>query len=134
MFTPQEKYRILFVLGYSVFENSGPAFRGINSLDAYEDMVGSIVRDLLDKIDQVRNLIHETLPLAEATSTGGVQVRSHWTLAHHWKVGRQYVNQLATLTKIPIESDIFSSGGAARGNATFGHDPSEARRVPHLKL
>lgn len=119
---------MLFYLGYSVFEDGGPAIRALNSLDSKEAVAGFLIRDILDKIEDIRIQIHKTIPLSKAIEDGSIKVRAHMTLEHLWRMGRQLVNQLATYTKISIESDIFSSGGAARDSASFyGGDPSEPR-------
>lgn len=127
-FSQQEKARILFYLGYSLFEDNGPAMRALNSLDAKEAFGGFIIRDLLDKIDQVRTQVHQTMPLAKAIKDGSIELRSHYTLDHLWRMGRSYVAQLATYVKVSICSDIFSSGGAARDASSFySDDPAEDR-------
>jgi hypothetical protein len=127
-FTSIEKTRILFFLGYSVFEDNGPAMRAINSLDSKEANAGFIIRDQLQKIDDVRTQIHQTMPLAKAIKDGSIELRAHYTLALLQKMGRDYVGQLATFTKISVFSDIFSAGGAARDPESFySGDPSEPR-------
>lgn len=132
-FTDEEKTRILFYLGYSVFEDDGPAMRAINSMDSKEARVGFIVRDLLKKIADVECQIHETIPLAKAVSDGAIQLRVHYTLDHLWRLGRSYVAQLATMFKISIFSDIFSVGGRPRDPQSFySGDPSESRIDPRL--
>lgn len=128
MFSTEEKTRILFYLGYSVFEDDGPAMRAINSMDSKEERVGFIVRDLLRKINEVECEIHGTIPLAKAVSDGQIELRVHYTLDHLWRLGRSYVAQLATMFKISIFSDIFSSGGRPRNSQSFySGDPSESR-------
>ena len=127
MFTPIEKSKILFYLGYSGFEDDGPAMRAINSLDAKEVTMGPIVRDLLDKLEQVDNDIHATRQLAEAISTGGVELRANYTLSHHWQLGRSYVTRLARWTKIMVAGDVFSTGGSERSTLFYSGDPSERR-------
>lgn len=127
-FTDEEKGRLLFVLGYSIFEDNGPAMRGINSLDSKETIAGPIIRDLLAKILDVVEQIHKTIPLAKAIEDGSIKLRAHYTLEHLWRLGRSYVSQLATFCKISIFSDIFSSGGRARDPGSFySGDPAEMR-------
>lgn len=127
-FTDEEKTRLLYYLGYSVFEDDGPAMRAINSLDAKEARAGFIVRDLLRRISDVECQIHETIPLSQAVQDGSIQLRVHYTLDHLWRLGRSYVAQLATFCKISIYSDVFSSGGRARDPSSFySGDPSEDR-------
>ena len=127
-FSDAEKTRMLFYLGYSVFEDNGPAMRAINSLDAKEAVGGSIIRDLLSKLDDIRAQIHKTIPLSKAIEDGSIKLRSHYTLAHLRSLGRDYVGQLATFTKISVFSDVFGAGGAARDPESFySGDPSEPR-------
>ncbi len=126
-FTQTEKSRILFYLGYSGFEDDGPAIRAINSLDSHETFMGPIVREILDKISVVQKDIQDTRPLAKAISTGGVETRAHYTLDHLWRLGRSYVTQLARWTKIQVGGDVFSAGGSERGDRFYSGDPSERR-------
>ena len=127
-FTATEKGRILFFLGYSVFEDDGPAMRSLNSLDSKEPIAGPIVRDLLQKLDDVDREIHETIPLAAAVEDGSVKIRAHYTLDHLRRLGRSYVNRLARFLKISIDGDIFSSSSNASNNGEFyAGDPSESR-------
>lgn len=130
-FTPEEKGKMLFALGYSIFEDDGPAMRAINSLDSKEAVAGPIIRSLLDKIFDVHEQLHKTIPLSKAVEDGSIKLRSHYTLDHLWRLGRSYVSQLATFTKISIFSDIFSPGGRARDASSFySGDPSEDRVDP----
>lgn len=132
-FTDEEKTRILFYLGYSAFEDDGPAVRAINGMDSKEPRVGFIVRELLKKIEDVVCQIHETIPLSKAVSDDKIQLRVHYTLDHLWRLGRSYVAQLATMFKVAIFSDIFSTGGRARDPQSFySGDPSEPRIDPRL--
>lgn len=127
-FTSEEKTRLLYFLGYSVFEDDGPAMRAINSLDSKEAVAGSIVRDLLLKLDQVDQQIHETMVLAAAVEDGSIKLRAHYTLDHLWRLGRSYVNRLARYLKISIDGDVFSSSSNARNRGDFySGDPSEKR-------
>lgn len=124
-FTSAEKTRILFYLGYSLYEDSGPAWRAINGLDAREAAAGGIVRQLLEDINDVLVQHKKTIALSKAIEDGSIKLRAHYSLDHLRRLGRQYVNQLATFIKVSIESDIFSSGGAARDAASFySGDPS----------
>jgi len=119
---------MLFYLGYSVFEDNGPAMRSLNSLDSKEEVAGFIIRDLLSKMDDVAREIHETIALAAAVEDGSIKVRAHYTLEHLWRLGRSYVNQLARYTKISIDGDVFSSSSNARdGGGFYAQDPSEKR-------
>lgn len=127
-FTAVEKSKMLFYLGYSVFEDNGPAMRGINSLDSKESVAGPIVRDLLGKMDDVAREVHETIALAAAVEDGSISVRAHYTLEHLWRLGRSYVNQLARFTKISVDGDVFSSSSNSRDRGDFySGDPSERR-------
>lgn len=127
-FSAEEKTRILFFLGYSVFEDDGPAVRSLNSLDSKEAAAGPIVRDLLSKLNDVDGEIHETMPLAAAVEDGSIKVRAHYTLDHLRRLGRSYVNRLARFLKISISGDVFSSTSNASDNGEFyAGDPSEKR-------
>ena len=132
--TDTEKAELLFFLGYSGFEDDGPAIRAINSLNPF--MI-PIVRRILGKLHEIDEQIQETIPLSKAISTGGgggVQVRAHYTLDHLWRLGRQQVSRLATWTKIWICSDVFGTGSRARGPDFYGGDPSEKRINPREGL
>lgn len=118
-FTDTEKTDLLFILGYSLFEDNGKAIRAINGLDNYEVKAGHIIRDLIEKIKQCHGELMNVIPLAQAISTGSTQIRAHYTLDQICRLGRTFVNQLATFTKIAIFSDIFSTGGAARTPQEF---------------
>src|ERR1044071_5946095 len=122
-FSATEKARLLYFLGYSVFEDDGAAMRSINSIDSKESVAGPIVRDLLSKLDDVDREIHETIPLAAAVEDGSVKVRAHYTLDHLRRLGRSYVTRLARFLKIPVDGDIFSSSS----EVTMSGDPSESR-------
>jgi len=124
-FTASEKARLLFYLGFSGFEDDGPAVRAINGLDAKEAFMGPIVREHLDLLTMVDREIKESLPLAAAIEDGSVKVRAHYTLAHLRAVGRQYVKRLSTWTKIKRGEDVFSSGG--NRDDFYSGDPSEHR-------
>src|SRR5258705_3359402 len=121
-FTSTEKFRILFYLGYSGFEDDGPAMRAINSLDSHEAGMGPIVRDLLDKLQQLDRDIHDLRDVAIATQTGSVQTRANYSLDVLWKMGRSLVGRLAGFTKIMVYTDVFSSGGVVRSPAHYSGD------------
>lgn len=127
-FSQTERSRILYYLGYSVFEDDGPAIRALNSLDTKEAVAGPIVRDLLSKMDDVDREIHETIPLAAAVEDGSVKIRAHYTLDHLRRMGRGYVNRLARFLKISVSGDVFaSSSNASDGDGFYAGDPSEKR-------
>lgn len=130
-FTPAEKTQILFFLGYSGFEDDGPAMRAVNSLDAKEATMGPIVRDVLDKLGRIDKQIMETIPLAKVIQDGSIQLRAHYTMDHLWRMGRHLVSRLARFTKIQVSGDVFSTGGSERGGDGFySGDPSERRINP----
>src|SRR5882762_5798913 len=124
-FTPQEKMYLLFYLGFSGFEDDGPAVRSINSLDSKESTMGPIIREHLDLLRTVDREIKESLPLASAIEDGSVKLRHHYTLASLRSVGKQYVQRLSTFTKIPMGGDVFAVGGT--NSTQFSGDPSEHR-------
>lgn len=132
-FTADEKTKILFYLGYSVFEDDGPAMRAINSLDSKESTAGFLIRDLIVRLDDIREQIHSTIPLAKAIRDGAIELRVHYTLDHLWRLGRSYVSQLAQYIKVSIFGDVFSVGSRARDPKSFySGDPSENRIDPYL--
>lgn len=120
----------MFYLGYSGFEDDGPAQRAINSLDSQEVRMGPILRDLLDKLQQVDREIHESLPLSAAIEDGSIKLRAHYTISHLRSVGRQYVNRLSRWTKIMVAADVYSTAGADQN--FYSGDPSEHRVDPTL--
>lgn len=115
---------MLFYLGYSGFEDDGPAMRAINSLGSKEATMGPMIRDILDKLEQIDNQIMETMPLAKAIQDGSIQLRAHYTMDHLWRMGRQLVSRLARWTKISISGDVYGSGGSERSDDFQGADPN----------
>ena len=130
MFTPIEKSNILFYLGYSGFEDDGPAIRAINSLDNFEATMGPIIRQILEQLAQVDRDIFAIRPLAKAVQDGSIELRANYTLDVLWRLGRSYVTRLARWTKIQVGGDVFSSGGSERGDRFYTGDPSEKRIDP----
>lgn len=127
-FSVDEKTRMLYFLGYSIFEDDGPAVRAINGLDSKEAAGGTILRSLLRDLERVDCEIMETLTLAAAIKDGSIEIRAHYTLAHLRQVGRQLVNRLARFTKVAIAGDLFSASSDARDPGSFySQDPSEHR-------
>lgn len=127
-FSAEEKTKILYYLGYSIFEDDGPAMRAIHSLDSKEASGGFIIRDILSKLERIECEIMETVPLASAIKDGSVELRAHYTLDHVWRIGKSYVARLANFTKVAIFADIFSVGSIARNASEFySGDPSEHR-------
>lgn len=120
----------MFYLGYSGFEDDGPAVRAVNGLDAREASMGPIVREHLDYLQVVDREIFESLPLSAAIEDGSIKLRAHYTLAHLRAVGKQYVQRLSRWTKIQIGDDVFSSGGRREG--FYSGDPSEHRIDPTM--
>jgi hypothetical protein len=134
-FTDTEKAQLLFFLGYSGFEDDGPAIRAINGLDSKEPTMGPIVRDILDKLARIDCEIMETIPLAQAIKDGSIELRAHYTIQHLWNMGRQLVSRLARFTKIQVSGDVFGPGGNERdGQGFFSGDPSEHRVNPEMGL
>jgi len=132
-FTPAEKAAILFYLGYSGFEDDGPAMRAVNSLDSKESTMGPFVRDTLDKLRVMDEEIFATRPLAKATQDGSIQLRVHYTMAHLVNMARQYVTRLARWTKIAVQGDVFGQGSERLTGAEFySGDPSEHRINPDV--
>lgn len=124
-FTEAEKASILFALGFSVFEDSGPAMRAINSLDSVESRARPIIQPILEEIDSIRREIRKVKPLAKAVEDGSLKTRAHYTLGVLRSMGREQVGQLAGFIKVKPERDIFSP--SLPGDELQGGDPSEAR-------
>jgi hypothetical protein len=124
-FSPPERTKLLFYLGYSIFEDSGDVMRAINSLDSKEELAGPIIRDLLLKLEDIDREIHETMTLAAAVEDGSIKVRAHYTLDHLRRMGRGYVHRLARFLKVQIDGDVFGSGS----DVSLSRDPSEPRRT-----
>ncbi len=134
-FSAAEKTSILFYLGYSGFEDDGPAMRALNSLDNREQSMGPIIRETLDRLAAVDRDIFDTRPLAKAVKVGAEELRAHYTLAHLWTLGRSYVTRLARFTKIQVCGDVFGSGGSERGGDNFfSGDPAEKRVNPSIGM
>lgn len=130
-FTGAEKAKMLFFLGYSVFEDDGPAMRAMNSLDSKEAVAGQIIRDILVDLDRVDQEIRKSIPLSKAIEDGSIKLRAHYTLQHLRELGRQHVVRLARFIKVSISGDVFSSGTDARDPGSFyTGDPSERRVDP----
>lgn len=126
-FSAAEKARILFYLGYSGFEDDGPAMRAVNSMDSKEATMGPMIRDILDKLEQIDLQIMETMPLAKAIQDGTIQLRAHYTMDHLWRMGRQLVSRMARWTKISVSGDVYSTGGSERSDDFQGADPNGRR-------
>lgn len=126
----QEKARVLFFLGYSIFEDDGPAVRSLNSLDS-KPLAESFIRPILDKLEKIDADIFATRPIAMAISDGALELRAHYTFAHLSRLGRQQVSRLASFTKISIASDVFSRGSGADPASFYSGDPSESRLGPN---
>lgn len=129
-FTTEEKTRLLFYLGYSVFEDDGPAMRAYNSLDSKEAVGGFIIRELLVKLSDIEREIHKTILIAKAIEDGSIKIRAHYTLDHMWRLGRSYVVQLSRFTKVAIDGDVFSTSGTDSRvkDEFYTGDPSERRQ------
>lgn len=129
-FTAEERANMLFYLGFSGFEDDGPAMRALNSLDSKEATMGPIVRQCLDRLQLIDRQIQETMPLAKAIKVGAEELRAHYTMDHLWRMGRSQVTRLARWTKIQINGDVFGVGGNERGGDFYSGDPSERRINP----
>lgn len=129
--TDFEKTKVLLYLGYSIFEDDGPAIRAINSL-ASKPLAGDFVRPLLDDIDNVKRELRNLGPIAKAIAAGAIQMRVHYSRTHWLCEGRRFVGELSSTTKISIFSDIFSSGAGHRPETFYSGDPSQRRIDPSL--
>jgi len=125
-FSQSEKSRILFYLGYSVFEDDGPAMRAINSLDSVEAKARPIIQPIMDEIDRVQREIRQTTEIALAIEDGSVKLRAHYTLATLRSIGVQQVGQLSGFLAVPAKRNIFAAS-LPDGRELASGDPSEAR-------
>lgn len=121
-----EKARVLFYLGYSVYEDDGPAMRSLNSMDS-KPLAEVFVRPVIEKLEQIDKQIHETMPLAKAITDGSIELRATYTFKHLARLGRAQVGRLASFLKISIASDVFSTGAGADPSTFYAGDPSEDR-------
>jgi hypothetical protein len=126
-----EKTSILFWLGYSVFEDDGPAMRAIHSVDAHPQ-ADPFVREILRKLGEIDRDIHNVRPLAMAIQDGSIHLRVHYTIDNLRRLGRQQVGRLSSFLKISIFSDVFSKGSGGDPATFYSGDPSEDRIDPRL--
>lgn len=124
--TELEKTKCLFYLGYSIFEDNGPAMRALSSLDA-KPLAGVFIRPILAELERIDCQVKEVAVLAKAIADGSVQVRAHYTLSVLYKMGRTQVGRLATLIKVSVFSDVFSRGMGGNFSEFYSGDPSEPR-------
>ena len=125
--TDSEKYRCLLYLGYSIFEDDGPAVRAFNSLPSHP-LAPDFIRPILDELQSIEKEISDSKPLAKAISDGDIQLRAKYTISTLRGLGREQIQRLAAIVKVSIASDYFGAGGAARNPSTFySGDPSERR-------
>ncbi len=129
--TDFEKTKVLFYLGYSIFEDDGPAIRALNSL-ASKPLAGDFIRPLLDDLDKVEQEIRNLAPIAKAIAAGAIQMRVHYSRDYWLREGRRLVGRLSSFTKISIFSDVFSSGAGHRPETFYSGDPSQRRIDPSL--
>ena len=127
--TDFEKTKVLFYLGYSIFEDNGPARRAIDSLGAFP-LAGDFVRPILEDLDKIQQEIRNLAPIALAISTGGVQTRVQYSRDYWLREGRRQVGMLSSFIKVSIFSDVFSSGAGHRPETFYSGDPSERRIDP----
>lgn len=121
--TDLEKTKILFYLGYSVFEDNGPAIRAIHSLDS-KPVAGDFIRPILEKLDKLREEIFKDRVLSKAIATAAIQVRSHYTFSMQCRIGRQLVGQLGSFAKIAVGSDVFANGAAFEPATFYSNEPA----------
>lgn len=120
--TTDEKTRVRYYLGYSVFENDGPAERALNSIDSYEG-ADVIIRGDLDELVAIDAQFKKLRPISLAVQVGAEQLRAHYTLGVMRSVGRQVVGRIASFLSIPVKRDVFAEG--APGTIDSG-DPNGA--------
>lgn len=125
-FSQNEKSRILFYLGYSVFEDDGPAMRAINSLDSVEAKARPIVQPIMDEIERIRREISQVTEVALAIEDGSVKLRGAYTLQVLRSMGVQQVGDLSGFLAVPAKRNIFAAS-LPDGASLASGDPSEAR-------
>ncbi len=128
-FTSVEKHRILQWLGYSVYEDDGPAMRSLNSMDSKEAVIRPLLKPILDKLQEIDDEIHGTIALSKAIKDDGIEVRAHYTLNHLRELGKQQIARLARMLKVrPCpDGDVFSS--TLPGANFYSEDPAEPRHI-----
>ena len=126
-FTQQEKYTMLFYLGYSVFEDDGPAVRAINSLDAKDPPAGMIIRPILAMLVDVDQAMSQVIPLTLAIEDGSVKIRAHYAIEQQRRLGKQQVARLSAFIKVAVAYDMFSDTLPRKLDGFYSGDPSENR-------
>ena len=126
-FTQQEKYTMLFYLGYSVFEDDGPAVRAINSLDAKDPPAGTIIRPILAMLVDVDQAMSQVIPLTLAIEDGSVKIRAHYAIEQQRRLGKQQVVRLSAFIKVAVAYDMFSDTLPRKLDGFYSGDPSENR-------
>lgn len=130
-FTQLTKNQILFYLGYSAYEDDGPAVRSLNSLDAQDTKqngsVSALILPIIANLTAIDQQVQKAMPLAMAIEDGSAKVRIHYTLQNLWAMGRQMVARLAAFTKIAVAYDMFSPTMPRKMDGFFSGDPSENR-------
>jgi hypothetical protein len=126
-FTQQEKYTMLFYLGYSVFEDDGPAVRAINSLDAKDPPAGTIIRPILAMLVDVDQAMSQVIPLTLAIEDGSVKIRAHYAIEQQRRLGKQQVARLSAFIKVAVAYDMFSDTLPRKLDGFYSGDPSENR-------
>jgi hypothetical protein len=120
MLDATQKAKIVFYLGYSILEDSGPVVRQLNALDTRPEADAPILAELqtCEAID--RTLREKLLAIALAIQDGAIQLRGAYSLATLQAFGRQSVGRLSSFTLIPVAHDVFASAaplGTPDGNA-----------------
>lgn len=126
-FTQTQRNQILFYLGYSVFEDDGPAVRAVLSLDAKDPPASTIILPILAALAQIDQQIAQVAPLTLAVEDGSIKLRAHYTIEQLWRLGRQQVVRLSAFTKIAVAYDVFSATLPRVSDGFFSGDPSENR-------
>lgn len=126
-FSSTEKAQMLFYLGYSIFEDDGPAVRALNSLDAKDPPAGTVIRPIIAMLVQIDQAMAQIIPLTLAIEDGSVKIRAHYAIDQQRRLGKQQVARLAAFTKIAVAYDMFSDTLPRKLDGFFSGDPSENR-------
>lgn len=126
-FTAQEKALCFFYLGYSGFEDDGPARRAIDSMDAKESTFRPIVKPILDELQALDREIGKVKALTKAIEDGSVKIRAHYTIEQLWRLGTQQVGRLSGFLKVAVKHNVFSSSIPYASDGFYSGDPSENR-------
>lgn len=128
-FTDAEKVRILYVLGRSIFENDGDAWRAVESVDNYEAAARPIIDPILCEIEKIDRQLSQSKIRALAIEDGSTKLDAARELAILRSHGRQAVGRLARFLKVSVtrNQDIYSP---TYGDSSDMDNPTGYRPIP----